>query len=354
MYPRKLEKINVLGKNITGKKFNELFSRKELLKLTNEKEKHVGLQFKDGLNSVDTYNIDVYNSQHDEIHGIHFTTTKKAWKWIYYSDRIMAMRYMREVAIPDDAEVFIFSTNKFKTNKIILGERQDISEKIYMDYVKHERCVAFIPDEFITKDMCKIAVTKKAYTLHFVPSRFKNMKLCMRSIKGYGCNLKDVPKDLINKEMCIEAVTQSAFAIEYVPKEILDKDICLAAVRNYSQIINDIPKNLIDRDIYLEAVKTNGYILSLVPTNMIDREMCVYALDHKITCGYNSAIEFVPTEILDKELAMLAVKNYKYAIRHIPLELKLRNIEICAEAAKNMGKTIEDIILLGIDLPKIV
>lgn len=351
MYPKKLEIINVLGKNITGKEFNELFSykglfkRKELLKLTNKDEIHNTLHFKDGLNIVDSYDYRLMNSRHHDDKGIHFTTKRRARKLIYYSDFIGAMRYMRKVTIPDDAQVFIFSKNEFKTDKIILGERQDICQEIYMDYVWNKKDVVFISKEFVTRQMCEIAATRNGYTLHFMPDHFKDMDLCMRAVKGYGGNLEDVPKHLINKELCIEAVKQNGLAINYVPHDILDKEICLTAIRNYPYILKDIPNKLKDRDIYLEAVKTNGNILSDIPQNIIDREMCVYAVNQNGRYPYNHALKYVPKEFLDKELCMMAVENYGYAIHNVPLEM--RDKEICIEAAKNTGKTLQEIVMMG-------
>src|SRR5579872_6486532 len=101
---------------ISGKVFNTLFSYVKFVKLTNSTEFHNGL------------NIDPRGS----VNGIYFIEKEKAHKWFYYSSPIGTMKYIREVTIPNDACIYI-EYGTFKTDKIILSPRKEISKKDYID-----------------------------------------------------------------------------------------------------------------------------------------------------------------------------------------------------------------------------
>ncbi len=96
----------------------------QFVKLTNEKENYNEYQFKT------RYNVDSipFNLQWSCQPGeIYFCEISKPAKWLYYSGTIDLIIYFRYVTIPDDVEVYI-ELNKFKTDKIILSERQKIND----------------------------------------------------------------------------------------------------------------------------------------------------------------------------------------------------------------------------------
>src|SRR5579872_2844850 len=112
---------SLIGEEIAGSEFNELFSNQTFIKLTNETENHNGFQFVDGLN-IDT--IDFNPNGQCQSGGIYFTHSTLMHKWIGYApDNIM--RYIRKVIIPDDARIYI-EKYKFKADKIILCQRVEI------------------------------------------------------------------------------------------------------------------------------------------------------------------------------------------------------------------------------------
>src|SRR5579872_2581285 len=88
------------GKEISGEKFNELFSDRQFVKLTNKTENHNDYQFSDGLN-IDIKPFDPRGEC--RVGGNYFTIIEKAYMWISYG--LCVMRYIRKVTIPDDARV---------------------------------------------------------------------------------------------------------------------------------------------------------------------------------------------------------------------------------------------------------
>src|SRR5665647_3648403 len=109
-------------KVLTGRQFNYVFGRYTFVKLTNHREVHNNFGFQTGLNK--DYRKFKSRGECSE-GGIYFCNINELYKWLDYNGEVM--HYCRLVTIPDDARVYIES-GKFKTDKLILGERYPISE----------------------------------------------------------------------------------------------------------------------------------------------------------------------------------------------------------------------------------
>jgi hypothetical protein len=108
---------------LSGKQFNKLKGKYEFIKLTNEKENHNGFQFVDGINE-DTNTFDT--SYPCSKGGIYFCYKHNVQQW---TNNDVEMKYVRYVTIPDDAKVY-YENDKFKTNKLVLGSRQNLADII--------------------------------------------------------------------------------------------------------------------------------------------------------------------------------------------------------------------------------
>jgi hypothetical protein len=138
---------------LTGLEFNERFPTTIFVKLTNENENHNGYQFNTGLNT-DTQNFDPTGECKKG--GIYFCEDNKIGMWLHYN-KTLCVNY-RQVNIPDDAKVYIES-NKFKTDKIILLEKQEIwtdEKRCKMAVTQDWRTLEYV--EVQTDEICKIAI----------------------------------------------------------------------------------------------------------------------------------------------------------------------------------------------------
>src|SRR5579872_470786 len=99
---------NLINKEISGARFNEIYHDTKFVKLTNSIECHNGFQFSDGLN-IDSIPFNPHGTC--QYGGIYFVKKCAAYKWLTYG--INVMRYIRKVTIPDDACVYI-ECDKFK------------------------------------------------------------------------------------------------------------------------------------------------------------------------------------------------------------------------------------------------
>lgn len=215
---------NNINKTISGTEFNILYKDVNFVKLTSEDENHNDLQFHDGLNE-DILPFYPHGACHAG--GIYFIDEKVMKSWIYYNMKFMV--YVRSVQIPDDAQVYI-ENNKFKTDKIILGSRQNISEETYIDAIINY-CVtpSCFPQHILTKKICLTLMKHIAYPLSQIPHNLKDKELCMEGVKLCGLSLLCVPVELRDREICMEAVKQSCHAIHYIPKDMIDAEMKLIA-----------------------------------------------------------------------------------------------------------------------------
>lgn len=111
-----------IGKRFTGAEFNEMYAGSVFTKLINASGFHNGLEFQTGLN-VDP--IDFNPTGACQPGGIYFTDINFLGSWLIYNH--IPMVNVRDVRIPDDAIVYV-ENDKFKANKLILGESMAIGD----------------------------------------------------------------------------------------------------------------------------------------------------------------------------------------------------------------------------------
>ena len=132
--------IDYLHKTLTGEQFNELFSNKHFVKLTNDNCKHRDFEYKEGLN---TDTIEFNPTEDCKAGGLYFTDIDN---WVSYDNDIGIIYYMWDVKIPDNATVYI-EENKYKATGIILTNK---------------RCI------YDSQKYCKLAFQQNGFALQFV------------------------------------------------------------------------------------------------------------------------------------------------------------------------------------------
>jgi hypothetical protein len=90
---------------------------------------------------------------------------------------------------------------------------------------KDGRELRFVPFELITSELCNLAISENGLAFEFVPREFMTQEICDSAVKEYGCFLMDVPREFITQEMCNIAVEHSYHFFEYVPHEFRTKSL---------------------------------------------------------------------------------------------------------------------------------
>ena len=267
-----LEKIQqsklMTNQLLTGKQFNSFYHNQIFVKLTNQSENHHACHFQTGLNTDPM----PFDPQGDcQPGGIYFCLMEKIPMWLNYSSQ--SMIYSRLVTIPDDAQVWV-EKDKFKADKIILGERQEISDlAIWED---PEYCLRAVETnmyalEYVkqqTPDICLAAVTNQAASLQFIKNQ--TMEICLAAVRKNGWTLEYV-KDQ-TPEICTIAVKQNGVALQFVKEQT--HNICLAAVQQNGLALQFVEQQT--PEICLIAVKQNGWALKYVKDHSLLQQINKY------------------------------------------------------------------------------
>lgn len=215
---------------LTGRQFNQQFEGKIFAKLTNESENHYGFQYQTGLN-IDHV---PFNPQGEcQPGGLYFFSLNQLPFWLDYNATIGPLCYVRLVTIPDEAQVYteplrysrsilgemkIFVAEKFKADRLILGERKRISElEMWNDrqscleaVEQNDYALKYVKDE--TEDFCLEAVKKNSYALRYMKNQTE--EICLEAVRQDGRVLHFV-KDQ-TEAICLEAIKQNSLASQYV------------------------------------------------------------------------------------------------------------------------------------------
>jgi hypothetical protein len=259
------------SREMTGKEFCTFFPNlsKRLVKLTNETENHNGFQFVTGLN-VDS---NPFNPTGEcEPGGIYFTDIGNIAKWLAYG--LDNMKYCRTVTLPPDCRVFV-EGDKFKADKMILGERVEIKDLPYWsdnDYCKNAakqnvESLKYIRD--INHDIQMEAVKNNRHAIDYLfenkinASEEVQIKAVNEDYRALG-NILRYKVD-ISEKVKMEAVKRHWTAIEYLLEKKINVsvEVQIEAIKQDFRVINLLLKYEVDisKEVKLEAIKQDYRII---------------------------------------------------------------------------------------------
>lgn len=73
-------------------------------------------------------------------------------------------------------------------------------EDVVADFSKNTWTLKYLPERFITAEMCRQAVTENGRSLLSVPFSFLTKELCSLAVEN-GCPVRNVPKEFLTEEM---------------------------------------------------------------------------------------------------------------------------------------------------------
>ena len=238
-----------VGKEMSGKEFNELFPDIEFVKLTNIMEKHHGFQYMDGLN------INIHKFDHDN-GGLHFTPKIYAHMWIICEDKVMV--YTRKVTLPDDAKIYIKNTTCIMSDKLILDKEEEIHINEYIKYLKNnELPYRFRYFKYIFKYL-KIRNIQQAKIFCLEYMKCTGVKICEPWVD-------ELPECILTKEMCVEALKYNPSVIKHIPQRFLDKDMCISAIKQQPTVLKYVPETFLDNNFCMEIIENNCYSYMYIP-----------------------------------------------------------------------------------------
>ena len=381
--------------NLLGSKFKEQFNNATFYKVTNDREIHHGLRYKDGLN-VDT--VKTSRDKHTPS-GIQFVNEDVVHR---YFDRGV---YIRKVTILDDSLVTQTGIFRYRTNKLELHPRRKLAYDDYLLSVKKDGFfLQKIPKEYRTEEMINVAL-RQQIELHksneksceFDANNLNEMyKL---AIEHNVRNVCLIPRKGITKELALMVIKKTYKYTHYIPEEVFTPEICNIAVNHSWLAIRDIPdkfkteelyalalerflekynvKKYMPNDIkevYHKIIQYNDYVIEIIPEKYRTRELCLKALEtnahtlrymsddtkteelcrnaltkcpcilrfvpdnmkkklyQKAVGCFGKALKFIPEGDRTEELCKIALRNNPIALEFVPNHLKTK--ELCMNVVK--------------------
>jgi hypothetical protein len=88
-----------------------------------------------------------------------------------------------------------------------------------------------LPKEYITPELCELAIKKNGWALSYVPKEFRDYNLCLEAVKNKGYALIHVLKEFRDYNLCLEAVKKNGLTLEFVPEEYKTPELCELAIK---------------------------------------------------------------------------------------------------------------------------
>lgn len=136
----------------------------------------------------------------------------------------------------------------------------------------------------------------------------------------------------------MDALFAAAFRVcvtsnhEHIVERFVDKEYIQfwKKIINRSCMLPDVP-HLVDYYLAKESIKVYAAdSLKFVPKELIDKPLCLIAVN---ICSFN--LRFVPDELKDKDVCLAAVKRCGVSLMHVPKDLI--SDEMCHAAIKSSG-----------------
>lgn len=120
---------------------------------------------------------------------------------------------------------------------------------------KNYRDLKTVPPEFMTKELCMLALQQTVFALQFFPEQFIDAAVVRQAVEKDGMALRHVPDALITKELCYMAVNNGGLLKTDIPERFYEYELLLAALRRKDFQIEMIPPIFMTEDMLVEYVK---------------------------------------------------------------------------------------------------
>ena len=107
----------------------------------------------------------------------------------------------------------------------------------------------------ITHDLCLELVKEDMDAINYIPEQFRTEELWRIAITNCGYWLKELPSELMSEEFCLLAVKSYGRAIEYVPEQFKTKELFFAAVRQDSRAFKHVDFSKLTGEEYTEICR---------------------------------------------------------------------------------------------------
>lgn len=169
----------------------------------------------------------------------------------------------------------------------------DVGKTQYSDVgFKLNSDLKFVPDHYLTAEICMDAVKQNGMNIEHVPSRFMTEDIIRVAIENAPLASLFV-RDKLTTEMWMDVVSRNGMALNYVPTALKTPELCLAAVENNPIAIDYAVQTPSLVEFAFDKDRTS---FKYIDDDLKTAEMCRY-LD-------SDDYQYIPTRLVTPELEM--------------------------------------------------
>ena len=213
-------------------------------------------------------------------------------------------------------------------NKDDIQFMDEVDNRVSLDYIKENwkilepicrwlNNLKYIPEKYITKELCELAIRQDENALQYIPKKLMTKKLCELAIKKDGWTLQYIPEDLITKELCKIAVKNNGYALCHILEKYRTKELYTMAIQQNGLALVYIQKGLRTKEICEIAVKQNGLAIKFVPEEFKTPEL--YELAVK---GDGQSLAYISEDFKTLELCEIGVKQNGISLHYVPYQYR--------------------------------
>jgi len=127
-----------------------------------------------------------------------------------------------------------------------------ISQEICLKSADTRGYLSEIPEEYRTKEVCKVAVMKNGSSIKDVPAEFKKDFYLDAAMTGRG--LSSIPEEDRTDRLCAIAVDKNPREFQYVPVDKRSYALCMIAVEQLSENFEHVPEENVDNEMLIRFI----------------------------------------------------------------------------------------------------
>lgn len=237
-----------------------------------------------------------------------------------------------------------------------------------------------IAEEHLTYPLCETAIENNGMNLQYVPIELIDRNLCELAVKNDPLSLEYVPKKFLRgkkgKELCELAISLDGFAIEFVPPRFLTSDLVYTSLKaplfyrtideldgtqkkvcriEHDSILEFVPKELLTKDLIDLSITTDPKSIRDIPDEFLSKEYCLYLIEKNPL-----NIQFLSGYVLDRKIVDRALKKEPKTILYLPENQLTKKRCLMAVrrdstiSIEKFPKDIQDYIAENISLPPMI
>jgi hypothetical protein len=201
-----------------------------------------------------------------------------------------------------------FVEEKYKTYKFYLY--------LATKYYRHD-IFNLIPKKYLTYNFYKKVIKEIPNHLFNIPKRFKKRSIYILSLRQSFFHIRSIPNKYLDYNFYIDSIkmTEDSSSLSYVPGEYRDLNMCLISIKSNSHNYIYVLDELKTQENIIKFVKNNPYTIDYIEERFKTYELCLLLVKNDYDLIYSC---YIPKKFKHKiDLVIFYEKHKKICILYL-------------------------------------